>query len=241
MDRILYKDIELEEANKKVHFSHSQFTERDINTDWMENLFSIDKNSLSHAQFGDISRLSSVVNLDYQVCNGGVAQYFDNGYDCYREPYNEQDVAHFGKSEQVSQLQALARFGETVFPEKALENSNIRHIADALNALDDSDEAEPWWAVEEGIDDDSNYYGESFEFEEFDMCFFASCGYLESLMELYAQYLCKSIDPERFGGRSSDETSCRDLACEARDMREGKDAFASIEQENVQGLRDCNR
>lgn len=143
MGRILYKDIELDEANKEVHFSHSQFTERDINTDWMENLFSIDKNSLSHAQFGDISRLSSVANLDYQVCNGGVAQYFDNGYDCYREPYNEQDVAHFGKSEQVSQLQALARFGETVFPEKALENSNIRHIADALNALDDSDEAEP--------------------------------------------------------------------------------------------------
>lgn len=153
MGRILYKDIELDEANKEVHFSHSQFTERDINTDWMESLLSIDKNSLSHAQFGDISRLNSVANLDYQVCNGGVAQYFDNGYDCYREPYNEQDVAHFGKSEQVSQLQALARFG----------------------------------------------------------------------------------------GRSSDETSCRDLACEARDMRDGKDAFASTEQENVQGLRDCNR
>lgn len=96
-------------------------------------------------------------------------------------------------------------------------------------------------AVEEGIDDDSDYYGESFEFEEFDKCFHASCGYLESLMELYAQYLCKSIDPERFGGRSSDETSRRDLACEARDMRDGKDAFASTEQENVQGLRDCNR
>lgn len=33
MGRILYKDIELDEANKEVHFSHSQFTERDINTD----------------------------------------------------------------------------------------------------------------------------------------------------------------------------------------------------------------
>lgn len=132
MGRILYKDIELDEANKEVHFAHSRFVGRDINTDWMDSLRSIDKNSLSHAQFGDISRLNSVANLDYQVCNGGVAQYFDNGYDCYREPYNEQDVAHFGKSEQVSQLQALARFGESVFPEKALENSNIRHIADAL-------------------------------------------------------------------------------------------------------------
>lgn len=173
MGRILYKDIELDEANKEVHFAHSRFTERNINTDWMESLLSIDKNSLSHAQFGDISRLNSVANLDYQVCNGGVAQYFDNGYDCYREPYNEQDVAHFGKSEQVSQLQALARFGESVFPEKALENS--------------------------------------------------------------------TIDPERFGGRSSDETSRRDLACEARDMRDGKDAISSIEQENAQDSRDCNR
>ena len=153
MGRILYKDIELDEANKEVHFAHSHVVGRDINTDWMDSLRSIDKNSLSHTQFNDISRLNSVANLDYQVCNGGVAQYFDNGYDCYCEPYSEQDVAHFGKSEQVSQLQALARFG----------------------------------------------------------------------------------------GRSSDETSRRDLACEARDMRDGKDAIASIEHENVQGLRDCNR
>ena len=80
----------------------------------MDSLRSIDKNSLSHTQFNDISRLNSVANLDYQVCNGGVAQYFDNGYDCYCEPHSEQDVAHFGKSEQVSQLQALARFGESV-------------------------------------------------------------------------------------------------------------------------------
>lgn len=35
MGRILYKDIELDEANKEVHFAHSRFTERDINTDWM--------------------------------------------------------------------------------------------------------------------------------------------------------------------------------------------------------------
>lgn len=60
MGRILYKDIELEEANKKVHFSHSQFTERDINTDWMDSLLSIDKNSLSHAQFGDIRSATAV-------------------------------------------------------------------------------------------------------------------------------------------------------------------------------------
>lgn len=120
MGRILYKDIELEEANKKVHFSHSQFTERDINTDWMENLFSIDKNSLSHAQFGDISRLSSVANLDYQVCNGGVAQYFDNGYDCYREPYNEQDVAHFGKSERSRSFKRSRDSARPSFPKKPL-------------------------------------------------------------------------------------------------------------------------
>lgn len=90
MGRIRYKDIELDEANKEVHFAHSHFVGRDINTDWMDSLRSIDKNSLSHTQFNDISKLNSVANLDYQVCNGGVAQYFDNGYDCYCEPYSEQ-------------------------------------------------------------------------------------------------------------------------------------------------------
>lgn len=33
MGRILYKDIELDEANKEVHFAHSRFVGRDINTD----------------------------------------------------------------------------------------------------------------------------------------------------------------------------------------------------------------
>lgn len=33
MGRILYKDIELDEANKEVHFAHSHFVGRDINTD----------------------------------------------------------------------------------------------------------------------------------------------------------------------------------------------------------------
>ena len=48
MGRILYKDIELEEANKKVHFPTANSRNGTL-TRIDGKPFSIDKNSLSHA------------------------------------------------------------------------------------------------------------------------------------------------------------------------------------------------
>ena len=106
-----YKGIELEGLDKKVKLSHSRVMETDEG----------DKAALTPTQFHEVSALSSVINMDYQICNGGISQYVFNGYheDC--APYSDDDVAHLGQSGQVAMLRELASFGDEAFPGKSVD------------------------------------------------------------------------------------------------------------------------
>lgn len=75
-----YKGIELEGLDKKVKLSHSRVMETDEGTDWIDKLLTCDKAALTPTQFHEVSALSSVINMDYQICNGGIEQYVFNGY-----------------------------------------------------------------------------------------------------------------------------------------------------------------
>lgn len=110
-----YKGIELEGLDKKVKLSHSRVMESDEGTDWIDKLLTCDKAALTPTQFHEVSALSSVINMDYQICNGGISQYVFNGYheDC--APYSDDDVAHLGQSGQVAMLRELASFGDEPF------------------------------------------------------------------------------------------------------------------------------
>lgn len=88
-----YKGIELEGLDKKVKLSHSRVMETDEGTDWIDKLLTCDKAALTPTQFHEVSALSSVINMDYQICNGGISQYVFNGYHEYRAPYSDDDVA----------------------------------------------------------------------------------------------------------------------------------------------------
>lgn len=79
-----YKGIELEGLDKKVKLSHSRVMETDEGTDWIDKLLTCDKAALTPTQFHEVSALSSVINMDYQICNGGIGQYVTNGYHEYR-------------------------------------------------------------------------------------------------------------------------------------------------------------
>lgn len=95
-----YKGIELEGLDKDVKLAHSRFTEADEGTDWIDKLLTCDKAALMPTQFHEVSALSSVINMDYQICNGGIGQYVTNGYHEYRAPYSDDDVEHYGAVEQ---------------------------------------------------------------------------------------------------------------------------------------------
>ncbi len=64
-----YKGIELEGLDKKVKLSHSRVMETDDGTDWIDKLLTCDKAALTPTRFHEVSALSSVINMDYQICN----------------------------------------------------------------------------------------------------------------------------------------------------------------------------
>ncbi len=111
-----YKGIELEGLDKKVKLSHSRVMETDEGTDWIDKLLTCDNAALTPTQFHEVSALSSVINMDYQICNGGIEQYVFNGYHEYRAPYSDDDVAQLDLNQQFIMLCRLVAFGGDVFP-----------------------------------------------------------------------------------------------------------------------------
>lgn len=166
-----YKDIELEGLDKDVKLAHSRFTETDEGTDWIDKLFSVDKMTLTPIQFYEVSALSSVINMDYQICNGGLSQYFCNGYDRCRKPYDEQDVEQLGKDAQCDMLVKMWALAHEVFPERVAERRELLAIQEDLREVEEDDE-------EEHADFEESYYEVS--------------DFIALLCEAYAQYLCKA-------------------------------------------------
>lgn len=96
----------------RVKLSHSRVMETDEGTDWIDKLLTCDKAALTPTQFHEVSALSSVINMDYQICNGGISQYVFNGYheDCAPYSDSDDDVAHLGQSGQVAMLRWAGEF-----------------------------------------------------------------------------------------------------------------------------------
>lgn len=180
-----YKGIELEGLDKDVKLAHSRFTEADEGTDWIDKLLTCDKAALTPTQFHEVSALSSVINMDYQICNGGIGQYVTNGYHEYRAPYSDDDVEHYGAVEQVYMLRALADFGDNVFPYADSCNREVRQWANLFDRIDfDSvdyyDEVIGEYVSPEAVEEcEQSYYG-------------GVSDHVGLLCEAYAQYLCKS-------------------------------------------------
>ena len=189
-----YKGIELEGIGKESTMAHSRFFEEDQGMEEFEKLVNRPKAGLSAEQFKAISALNSVANANFQICNGGLRQLFENRFDQPRAPFNEEDVAHLGKDEQVAMLRELERFGREVFPERELDSERFdRIIADYDAAYYeepscswDWDEDEDWYEEDDGLvapwDFDDRYYKVN--------------SFVERLIEAYAQYLNKQIDQE---------------------------------------------
>ena len=187
-----YKGIELEETGGKVAMSHSRLLEQDEGTTWLNRLLGSDKCAFDHTQFHEVSALSSVLNLNYQVCNGGVSQYLYNGYDEYRKPCHEQDVEQLDIHEQVKMLERLHVLGCEVFPNRTDENQTVAKVAKKLGTVKSDYES----CREHYLNyrDDEDYRDEEAArvYDDFDDLYYVVSGYIETLCETYAAYLCKS-------------------------------------------------
>lgn len=192
-----YKGIELENTDKIVKMAHSRFLEKDEGIDYFAELLGREKASLTNEQFEAVSALNSVANMNYQICNGGLDQYFFNQYDKEREPFNPDDVKQVGKEKQVEMLRELQTFGKKVYPEKELENERLDRIISDFDGSYYEEEREEWYDDEEY--EEGGYYEEEGGLNapyDFDDRYYKVNNYLETLIEGYAQYLNKKIDQE---------------------------------------------
>ena len=183
-----FRGIQLENLDKDTSLSHSRFIETNKGIEQLEALFDRDKASLTPEQFEQVSALSSVANFNYQVCNGGLDQYFANRMDKERPPFNEQDVKHLDKEGQLAMLDELLDFGREVYPEQELMNERLDRI------IRDFDRSA--YVEDEYVDEDYDYGPEMVVDapHDFDTRYYLVNDYLETLMEGYAQYLNKEID-----------------------------------------------
>lgn len=218
-----YQGIELELPVGKVALSHSVSLDMILgrsstqNMDWTDVLGDLPWGSLKDVcrdEYVRAGTLFSLLHLDYQVCNGGIGQYFYNGYDQEHEPYSENDVERYDLDTQKEAFLDLVKFGRTLFPTRQEENEALSCAANAFQQLSyerDASVYETVYCDEEPtiFDEDLGDYVENPDYfepydevvcedvihgdENFDDIFYKANEYMEELMELSAQHLCKTM------------------------------------------------
>lgn len=186
-----FRGIQLEGLDKDTRLSHSRFTESNEGIEHLETLLQRDKTKLTPEQFQQVSALSSVVSFNYQVCNGGLSQYYFNSYDKERDPFDEQDVRRVGKDAQVAMLEELLDFGREVYPEQELKNERLDRIISEFDRSFYSEELPDEYEIEPEYAEPDDFLDAPYDF---DQRYYMVNDYLETLMEGYAQYLNKEID-----------------------------------------------
>lgn len=135
-----YEGIKLEMPAGKVSLSHSHAMDMimgksgDQNTNWLDALAQVPWGPVHDSykdHFDYASKIFSLVSMDYQVCNGGIDQYFFNGYHEEREPFSDNDVERVGIEAQKGFLYDVLSFAKSVFPERAEENNALEQLYDA--------------------------------------------------------------------------------------------------------------
>ena len=162
-----------------------------------------------------VCRIFSLLNLDYQVNNGGIEQYFYNYYHEEKEPHNETDTHHYGIDTQKEELLALVKFAETIYSNRLEENQKFQDAVDAFQychleehveeyetIYSDEDkyiyeeECEDWIinpAYEEPYDELVGYEDIVHDEANFDGKHTSISPYLEELLELKSQYVVKDF------------------------------------------------
>lgn len=252
MSKNTYKGIVLDDLDKDVKLSHSRALERNINTDYLEKIIDYKKADLSTEYFDAINKLWSVAKMNYQICNGGIWQYYYNGFD---EEWSSEDgeTVIWDKEGQIEMLRELAIFGKEIFPENKESNSKFESIINAFESLyieknvpqyetiycdEDKeiwdDDLEDWVENEEyfepyeecvGNEDEMRSRDDVIYPDDFDTKYYEVNDYLEQLVELYAQYLDKSVEKEK-------HVSLNDVIHMAEE-RAGKDNVGSLEDKEL--------
>lgn len=221
-----YKGIELELAGGKPSLTHSVAMDMirgessTQNMDWTSILGQLPWGQLKEDYFDSFDhacRIFSLLKMDYQVCNGGIEQYFYNRYNEPREPHSENDVELYGIEDQKRDFLELVSFAKELFPERVKDNDALAAAAQAFQKLSFEenaqvtetiycDEDEYLFDPETGTETKNPDYYEPYEEtvyedvicggEGFNELFYEASDYMDELLELQAQFHGKRFAQE---------------------------------------------
>lgn len=227
MNTVVYDGIVLELPEKKAQFTHSLVMDMAMgkssneHIDWTRKLGDILWGKIKQVypeSFEETSKLYSLLNMNYQICNGGIYQYFDNRYHEEREPYHEHDVAHINQEEQRIAFRELVIFAKELFPDRTEENQKLATACERFQKVwfeEDIEVYETIYSEEDEMiyDEETEAWIKNPAYEEpyelcigleyevregwhFDDDYYETSNYLEELLELKAQFLYKSLEKQ---------------------------------------------
>lgn len=226
---VIYQGIEIDGLDKNVGLVHSlslkaMGQDANQNADYLDKICDYKRADLTQKQFDEINKLWSVVKMNYQICNGGIYQYFGNRFD---EHWKSKDgeIEIWGKDEQVAMMRKLYGFACEVLPENLVENSRFLRIIEFFDSLEyeegvpqyemvECDEDEEIWdddleeyvknpdyfePYEDIVDhvDEVRSRNSAFSLCDFDEDYYRINEYIEKIVELYAQFIGKTIVKEQ--------------------------------------------
>ena len=220
---MLYKGIELEIPKEKPSLTHSRSLDiitgkpSTQNMDWSGILSDIPWGRLKEALpdlYKDVCCLFTMMQMDYQICNGGIDQYFLNRYNEGFQPKDPSEGELYDFDEQKNTFSDYVKFAQEVFPERKAENQALLKACEAFQALEFEEDAEcidtiycdeDEYIYDEDLDDDvpNPDYFEPYEevYHEdvihndngFDNIFYDANEYLEEIFEIHSQLYCKQL------------------------------------------------
>lgn len=250
---MIYDGIKLSPPVGTVSMSHSialdiiQGKSGSLNMDYTDKLGELPWGAIQKYcpdSFNEACHLFSLMKMNYQVCNGGIDQYFYNRYHEPRDPYYKDDVALVDKAGQEVAFANLVAFAKAIYPEKADLNAKLALACSEFQRVtyeedvptietiysdepeyiedpDDPDLEIPNPDYEEPYDE-TVYENVITNQEPFENAHYDVLEYLEEVLELRAQYIFKALD--------------RDLENEAADFPEAYDILSSIRTANAPSL-----
>ena len=193
-----YQGIELT-PKTDVRLSHSKVLqaisneEQDNNIEYLRRLGDIDCSKVSPDVFEEISNVFTFSSANYQICNGGVRQYYDNGYADGIDPYNLSDCRIYTKRGLVKFINSsIVLMAEAVFGVDSKQVSVLKELNSLLEGVyqesNDRDYNDPY--DEDCADDDGYVYGA----EPLEDLWYDNTDLIESMIEMDAEYVYKKYN-----------------------------------------------
>lgn len=195
MRMIKYNGISLGVSSKKSVFTHSVSAkvitsgklESDKNIPYFERLMQYKETDIPEGELlHEVCALYSIRNLNYQVCNGGFRQYYDNGYHKFKAGFEIGDLANLDIFEQIKFLDKFILF--ILFDERKKKySSDLTRAVVLFREMPNN--IEEYECLDSG-----DGHAEIEGADAFDEQWYKVNEIIEWGMELYAQYLIKRLE-----------------------------------------------